>query len=129
MLNEIKKEIISFIKKDERILSCYIFGSVANGTARPDSDIDIAIMPYGNLKLSAMDKFNIGNKLAVLLNKTVDIGIISTKNLIYSREALLKGVNVFTRNSDESELIRATILGLYIQFNYDRREVINAYRC
>jgi uncharacterized protein len=58
----------------------------------------------------------------------VDLGEISSANLVYSTEAFLTGVPVFQRNPERAALRRAALMGMYIQFNLDRKEVLDAYR-
>jgi uncharacterized protein len=58
----------------------------------------------------------------------LDIGEISSKNLVYSKEAVLGGQRIYVRNESEADLKISTILGMYIVFNEDRQEVLNAYR-
>jgi len=49
------------------------------------------------------------------------------ENLLYAREALLKGYPVYQKDEDLMNLKRASLLGMYIQFNIDRKEVLDAY--
>ena len=46
----------------------------------------------------------------------------------YACEALFKGIPLFYRDEDRAKLMRANLLGMYLQFNRDRSEVLNAYR-
>ncbi|MCK5197042.1 MAG: nucleotidyltransferase domain-containing protein, partial [Spirochaetales bacterium] len=103
-------------------------GSIQNGNSRPDSDIDLGIMLEPGRKMSSLRRIELANKLSYELGRTVDMGEVSSRNLVYTREALLKGHLLFQKDFNKTNLYRANLLGLYIQFNLDRQEVINAYR-
>ncbi len=119
---------VSKVVKDEPdILAVYLLGSALQGSLRPDSDIDLGIMPEPGRNISAFTKIKLAGILSYELGRTVDLGEISTKNLVYSREALLKGKPVYIKDEDKVKLYRANLLGMYIQFNLDRKEVVNAY--
>lgn len=109
------------------VFAVYLHGSMIKGAFRPESDIDIGIMlPNGK-----MDKFRlleISSELELKLNRTVDIGIISSENLIYSKEAIINGKCIFCNNELEKSLKEATLLSLYQDFCFERREIVNAYR-
>jgi hypothetical protein len=57
----------------------------------------------------------------------VDVGILSSRNLIYASEALLKGRRFFCRDTFQTDLAVATLLGLAARFKFERREIIDAY--
>lgn len=58
----------------------------------------------------------------------MDLGEISSRNLVYAREVLLTGIPVYRKDSERVDLLRANLLGMYIQFNLDRKEVLDAYK-
>ena len=119
------KEILS---GDARILAVYLLGSALRGNPGLESDIDLALMLEEGAKMSPLERLKIANDLAYKLERSVDLGEISSANLVYSREAFLSGVPVFQRNPEKASLRRASLMGMYIQFNLDRKEVLDAYR-
>ena len=127
LFDEINISIQPLLEKEPDILAVYLLGSALYGSLRPDSDIDIGLMMKPGHKLSSLLKANISCDLSFELKRTVDVGQISSNNLIYAREALLKGKLIYTKNEAETNLYRANLLGMYIQFNMDRQEVVNAY--
>ncbi len=99
--NEQLNEIIRRIVETAHPLRIILFGSVARGQARPDSDIDIlVVMPDGTHRRNAMTviyKAMLGSKLDV----DVVVATVSdmknygeTSGLIY-REALTQGVQLY----------------------------------
>ena len=130
MMNKetIKRIIKKYLYKESLILSSSLLGSAEDGRMRAESDVDIAVMLYPGNSLDSYKKMKIIKDLSFELERLADIGEISSTNLVYSREALLKGEIIFSRDTDLFQNIRANLLGMYLQFNLEREEVINAYR-
>ena len=128
LLETIKRYTEEIFSGDSRILAVYLLGSALRGNLGPESDIDLALMLEEGAKMSPLERLKIANHLAYKLGRLVDLGEISSANLVYSREAFLSGVPVFQRNPEKAALRRAGLMGMYIQFNLDRKEVLDAYR-
>ena len=126
-INFIADIVKDTLSAESSILAVFLLGSAARNELRKDSDIDLALMLYPGTSVNCLNKLEIAGKLSCKLGRTIDPGEISVKNPVYSREALLKGTVIFDRDSNLTNLIRANLLGLYIQFNIDRREVLDAY--
>jgi predicted nucleotidyltransferase len=126
-LNSEVKEIADCLVKDERISAAYALGSVVTGRLCADSDIDIALLPAPGCILSQMDLLHLSSQLGTCCPRPVDIGILSTKNLIYAKEALLQGECLFCKDQYYHDLFVATALGLYLELRTARREVEHAY--
>jgi len=121
------KKIISVLKKDTRVAAAYLLGSAANGELRPDSDIDIAVLTVPRISLTQMDFLKLSSQLEDHCGREVDIGILSSKNLIYTREAILNGKCIYEKDGIYCRLFVATALGLYAQLKTERKEVEDAY--
>ena len=117
-----------FFQDDLRVLAVFLLGSAARDSMRTDSDIDLAIMFEPGLSMDILERMDIAAKLSYELKHSVDLGEISNRNLVYAREVLLTGIPVYMKDSDKMNLVRANLLGLYVQFNQDRKEVLDAYR-
>jgi predicted nucleotidyltransferase len=128
MIESIRQHTKEVLSGDARVLAVYLLGSALRGNLGPQSDIDLALMLEAGAKMSPLERLKIANDLAYRLERSVDLGEISSANLVYSREAFLAGVPVFQRNPEKAALRRAGLLGMYIQFNLDRKEVLDAYR-
>ncbi|MBM4154983.1 MAG: nucleotidyltransferase domain-containing protein [Lentisphaerae bacterium] len=112
---------------DARILAAYALGSAVRNSLRPDSDIDIGILPFRDDSLSAVEIQQLAADLSVSFRRPVDLGVVSSANLIYSRQCLLGGTRIFCRDPGRAELRAASLLGMSMQFDLDRREVVHAY--
>ncbi|MFP4259351.1 MAG: type VII toxin-antitoxin system MntA family adenylyltransferase antitoxin [Desulfovermiculus sp.] len=124
--SEVKK-IADCLKDDERISAAYVLGSAVTDRLRADSDIDIALLPAPDHSLSQMDLLHLSSQLGKCCPRPVDIGILSTRNLIYAKEALLQGQCLFCKDQYYHDLFVATALGLYLELRTARREVEHAY--
>ena len=121
------KKIADVLKKDRRVSAAYLLGSALTDRLRADSDIDIALLPAPGCSLSQMDLFTVSSELGTCCPRPVDIGILSTHNLIYAKEALLQGECLFCKDQYYHDLFVATALGLYLELRTARREVEHAY--
>ncbi len=124
---EISALILPRIEKDSRILAAYLLGSLVSGGMRPDSDIDIALLAYPGQRFSALERAELGSTLAFEIGREVDIGALESINLIYAKEAILNGRRVFERDLAAADRAEAALLGMYVSFNEDRRELLDAY--
>ena len=120
--------IIHTLEEDKRILAVYLLGSGARGELRKDSDIDLGLLLFNGETIGAKERADLAGRLSYEMGRTVDIGIVSSKNLVYAKEALLTGKKIFDRDRSRSTVASATLLGMYIRFNEDRKEVLDAYR-
>ncbi len=124
---KIKKTIKNYLFQEREIMAVLLLGSANKEEMTEDSDIDIAIIVYPGKKLDMNKKMLIIKELSYKLGRIIDVGEITSKNLIYSNEAVIKGREIFIKDKEAFEMKRAALLGMYLQFNYERREVINAY--
>lgn len=110
------------------LAAVYLMGSAVGGHLRPDSDIDIALLPSAGRSFSLQERLGIAAMLELHLARTVDVGIVGSRNLIYAAEAILKGKRVGAYDVAYTEAEETRLLGAYYLFLEDRREVEDAYR-
>lgn len=85
-ISEIKKKIITILKKND-VKRAAVFGSVARGTAKKASDIDLLVEFKGNDK-SLLDLSGLKIELEEKLNKKVDLLTYNSLNPLL-REIIL----------------------------------------
>jgi predicted nucleotidyltransferase len=120
--------IVPIFIAEPRILALYILGSAVAGTMRDDSDVDLAVLIEPGRVLESIERADLGAEAAFLLGRDVDVGELSSKNLVYAYEVIMKGKRLFEREAGKVELIEAMLLGMFARFNEERREVLDAYR-
>jgi|GEM_PF-398710 len=121
-------QIRSELKTHTEIAAAYLLGSAITGQLRHDSDIDIALLPADRQVISMQLCLDLAGLLEARLGKTVDIGIIRSSNLIYASEAILRGQRILTLQKEYTETSEMRLLGCYLVFKEDRKEVERAYR-
>lgn len=110
------------------VLAWYLLGSAATGTMRADSDIDLAILPFPNLVFDRTELIRWGGELSLKLGCEVDIGVMDSGNLVYAKEALIQGKRLTCVDQGRADARAAELIALYMNFQDDRREVLDAYR-
>jgi predicted nucleotidyltransferase len=119
--------VVTTLSRDTAVDAVYLLGSAASGRMRPDSDLDIAVVPAGGREFTAMDQGRLAAAISLELGRVVDLGVLSSANLVYARQAILTGRRIYARDPKRTDLLAAALLGMYERFNLDRREVRDAY--
>lgn len=72
---------------------CYLFGSYAKGTAKPDSDVDLLVAT----KVSGLKFFGLVEEIRAALNKRVDVLDLNqlNGNLELTSEILKDGIKIY----------------------------------
>mgnify|MGYP006303244411 CR=1 FL=1 len=110
------------------IAAAYVLGSAVTGRLRHDSDIDIALLPMDEQGISMQERLGLAGELAARLKMPVDIGVITARNLVYAREAIMNGRRILTLHKDHTEAAETRLLGSYLTFRQDRKAVEDSYR-
>ncbi|MEK7761619.1 MAG: nucleotidyltransferase domain-containing protein, partial [Nitrospirota bacterium] len=64
--------LIEYLRKSvPELIALYRFGSQAKGTARPDSDVDLAVLARN--PIPAIRRFELAQELAIQLHRDVDL--------------------------------------------------------
>lgn len=105
----VSKELIENISKIKSVNSIILFGSQANGKAREDSDIDIAVIT---------DKINDkeGMKIIGYSNDKIDISLFSRLPILIQFRVLKEGKVLFCRDEKYFNTIRFETIREYLDF-------------
>ncbi len=125
--DDVIEQMVGVLEADPRIAAAYLFGSVARGEAKSASDLDMALLPFPGRSFGSMDLLKMGGLLGGCCHCDVDLGVLSSSNLVYAREAVLKGRRIYCRDRAFCDLFVATLLGLYAQLREERKEIEFAY--
>ena len=93
------------------IEALYVFGSRARGDARPDSDLDLAVL--GAAPLDPLRRFETQRELSALLGVDVDLIDLRTANSVLRSEVVNGGKVLFQRDADYVLAFEAGVLGEY----------------
>lgn len=128
MLDEDRQTKIIKILSDEieGLELITLFGS-ATGPAyqQNKSDIDIAFL--ASKEINNIQRWDIQEKLASVLNSDIDLVNLSTSNDVLNFEVITKGKNLFIKPSYKMDCFLDGIYINYIQLNEDRAEIIAEY--
>ena len=124
----ITKHINTVLRKQPGIAAAYLLGSSITGQLRDDSDIDIALLPTEQHVISLQSRLALSALLETKLGRTIDIGAITSNNLIYASEAILTGQRILTFQKDYTDATETRLLGCYLVLKQDRKEVEEMYR-
>ena len=109
------------------VSAAYLLGSAAEGRLRPDSDVDIAVLPRPGQSLAVQERLALAAELASIVGRHVDLGSLSLANLVYAKEAVAGGRLVFERDHLVTAQFEMYTLSMYASLQEARREVLHAY--
>jgi uncharacterized protein len=116
----IKKELAKFLANRSVIESAYLFGSMADGTDRSASDVDIAIRLVPDL--TPEDAFDLRLELTDLLeeiyNRPVDIVILNSASLKMIRQVMTKGKLLYARDRKKEQVYAIQKQKEYFDFKF-----------
>jgi len=95
-------------------------GSFAKGTARPDSDVDVAVLfgrPFG-----PEDVLELKGRLEKLLERDVDLVVLDRAGPVIRMQALKTGILLASEKGAYEEFFVATV-NEYDDLKYNRREI------
>ncbi len=81
------------------IKAMYIFGSVAQETAKPNSDTDIAIV--SNRQVSGWERIELENKLSDQIGADVDLTVFHQASPLLQHQILKYGSLVYEESAEE----------------------------
>ena len=107
-------------------LGVWIYGSVADGTARADSDIDIAILP--DRPIDGWERHERAAEIGARLHREVDLVDLRTVPPVLRFEVFANGRRVAGRDPSTCNFFETTAVSAYQRLNIERREVFAAIR-
>ncbi len=109
------------------VLAAWGHGSAFAGHMRPDSDVDFAILHEAGHPLDFKQRGLLVADLEDILHRRVDLGEVTTRNLVYAYQAICTGKRVYCRDTAATDEFTGRLLSLYADFKQDRAVVETAY--
>jgi predicted nucleotidyltransferase len=100
----------------------YLYGSVAKGTPRPESDLDVAFLP--SFACDAYDVFRAEQVLAAKLGRDVDLADLSRAGAVLKAQVLEHGERLLVCDAERAAEFEMLALSDYARLNEERREVL-----
>ena len=118
---------VASLRQCHDVEAAYLLGSAAANRLRGDSDVDVAILPIRGMEISAERRIALTGELAGIFSRSVDLGVLSTRNVVYAKEAITKGRILFARDPSVIARFAMLVLSMYASLQEARREVLRAY--
>lgn len=119
--------VIGELRLCDSIETAYLLGSAVAERLRPDSDVDIAVLCRGAGHLPVEERLRLAGRLAAVLGRPVDLGVLSISNVVYAKEAIATGRLIFERDHRVTARFAMLALSMYASLQEARREVLRAY--
>jgi predicted nucleotidyltransferase len=100
----------------------YVFGSVATGQERPDSDVDLAVLASRPLEGEA--RWRLQEGIAAGLGRDVDLVDLRAASTVMQVQVLRTGRLLFEPEGSGRALFEATVLGAYTRLNFSRAGIL-----
>lgn len=118
--------IIEFLKDQiPGLIAIYIFGSMADNSFTPESDIDIAFLTFQ--KISAVEKWKIQEELASKLKQDVDLIDLKDATTILRTEVVENGKLIFSGDSYQVNHFEMITYSMYADLNESRQDILTDY--
>jgi uncharacterized protein len=104
------------------LVAVYRFGSVARGTARPDSDLDVAVLCDRPLDVAL--RIDLVGQLAIAFGGPVDLIDLSTVSTVMRAQIVTTGERLFCTDILRCDTFEDFVFSSYARLNEERREIL-----
>jgi uncharacterized protein len=102
-------------------LGVWVYGSFADGSARRDSDVDIAILP--DQPIDSWSRFERAQDVAARLHRDVDLVDLNVVSDLLCYEATARGIRVAARDPERCDQFEVTSMAKYL----DQRHMLRGW--
>ena len=126
LTKDTEQQLIDIINTQLNTHFIVLFGSFAKGTAREDSDIDLAY--FSDQQLSSYERFILAGELATVAGHEVDLVDIKEIDTVFTMQIFSEGVPIYMQ--DENEFIRQKMraYSMYATLSEQRAGIIEAIK-
>jgi predicted nucleotidyltransferase len=116
-MKSIERAAVSFLRTRREVEAAYIFGSVVTGRARPDSDVDIAVLV--SKRVMRQDPFRyrlelMGDLAGVLGRNDVDLILLNQSPPLLAHRVLKTGRLIFERSPSARVAFQVQTVNRYL---------------
>ncbi len=108
------------------LLVVYRFGSQAQGTARPESDVDLAVLAQNQLEPTRL--VGLKQDLAIILNREVDLIDLRAASTVMQMQVLSTGECLFSGDDRARELFEMIVFSSCARLNEERSGILDDVR-
>jgi len=102
----------------------YLFGSQADGSATPSSDIDIAVLL--DKKMDSVARFDLEQTLAIELNQDVDLIDLLTASTVLQNQVIMNGERLFGSENEQTKF-EMQVMSMYQHLNEERADILRVF--
>jgi len=127
MFQTVKEAVSGVLTKRPEVMAGYIFGSVASGRARPNSDIDIAVLVDSSIQFRNLLKYRLGIMAdlgSALGRNDVDVVVMNQAPPALAQNIIAKGKLVFERSRSARVAFQIRALNLFMDTEPMRRTTL-----
>lgn len=122
---ELEAAIVKTVRKSwPDVEAVYIFGSVALGVARSDSDIDIAVLAPPKPSYELDQKLDLEYELSSLTGREVDLIELRKAPTVLQKEIISTGKRVWLKDELSTEFFELFVWSSYQKLCYERAEIM-----
>jgi predicted nucleotidyltransferase len=115
--------LVEYIKKSvPGLIVLYRFGSQAKNAARPDSDVDLAIL--SRVALTELRRFELAQELAIQLHRDVDLLDLRTAPTVMRMQVIATGECLDSADESARREFEMYTYSDYARLNEERRHIL-----
>ena len=115
--------LIEYIRQSvPSLIALYRFGSQAKGTARRDSDVDLAVLARD--PILSVHRFELAQELATQLHRDVDLVDLRTASTVMRMQVLSTGACLDSQDEQARREFEMYAYSDYARLNEERREIV-----
>ncbi|NGZ02035.1 MAG: nucleotidyltransferase domain-containing protein [Nitrospira sp. WS238] len=115
--------LIEFIRQTiPDFIALYRFGSQTKGSARPDSDVDLAVL--ARYPIPALRRFELAQELATQLHSNVDLVDLCTASTVMRMQVVSTGECLASPDDAARREFEMYTYSGYARLNEERREIL-----
>ena len=104
------------------LIALYRFDSQAKGTARPDSDVDLALL--ARAPIPAMRRFELAQELAIQLHRDVDLVDLRSASTVMRMQVISTGTCLDAPDESARREFEMYAYSDYARLNEERRDIL-----
>jgi predicted nucleotidyltransferase len=108
------------------VIAVYRFGSSADGTALPTSDVDLAFLAHH--ALDPVRRFELQEQLALALRRNVDLVDLRAASTVMRMQVLSRGLVLAAPRAGEQARFESYVYASYARLNEERKAILEQVR-
>lgn len=123
---EIQQQLIESLKQHVQPDFIILFGSFAKGTARDESDIDLAY--FSKQQVSSYERFILAGDLAAIANREVDLVDLKQIDTVFTMQIFEQGIPIYILDRNEFTRQKMRAYSMYVTLSEQRAPIIEAIK-